>query len=223
METYVSRPTENAGRGAWRRTLLYGGILSSLLYAAMMTFIRFEGYSFAGQTVSELSAIGAPSRMLWMIPGFAYMILITAFGWSVRASAGKNKALRRVGSLVIAFGLLGLIWPFAPMHMRGEPFAFTDAMHIALGGVTVVLMLSAMIMGANAFDKKFRLYSMISVLLFLAFVILTGLEAPAIAENQPTPWIGIWERINILIFLSWIAVLAIRLLWITPTRKMNPK
>ena len=30
--------------------------------------------------------------------------------------------------------------------------------------------------------------------------------------NLPTPWIGLWERINIIVFLMWVVVLA-TVLW----------
>ena len=51
-----------------RKASLICGILSSLLYAGMTVFIamQWEGYSSASQTVSELSAIGAPTRSLWL-------------------------------------------------------------------------------------------------------------------------------------------------------------
>jgi hypothetical protein len=46
----------------------------------------------------------------------------------------------------------------------------------------------------------------------LAFGGLTFLEAPRLQANLPTPWIGLWERINITVFLLWVVVLAVRLL-----------
>jgi hypothetical protein len=50
-----------------QQVLLICGIASSLLYAAMLVFVPlfWKGYSSASQTVSELSAIDAPSRSLW--------------------------------------------------------------------------------------------------------------------------------------------------------------
>jgi hypothetical protein len=50
---------------------------------------------------------------------------------------------------------------FAPMHLRGAEFTLTDAMHIVLGAVTVLLMLLAVGLGAVALGKWFRLYSVI--------------------------------------------------------------
>ena len=103
-----------------RKILLVCGILSSLLYVAMLVVVamRWEGYSSVSQTVSELSAIGAPTRALWAVPGAFYTALVTAFGWGVWESAGRSRALRIVGASIAAYGALGLIWPFAPMHLR---------------------------------------------------------------------------------------------------------
>ncbi|HEX8028258.1 MAG TPA: hypothetical protein VF491_07355 [Vicinamibacterales bacterium] len=40
----------------------------------------------------------------------------------------------------------------------------------------------------------------------------TATYAAAIERNLPTPWAGVWERVNTNIFIPWIAVLAIALL-----------
>lgn len=199
-----------------RKILLVCGILSSLLYGAMIVVIRFDGYSHFSQTVSELSAIGAPTRPLWMVLGSLYDALIAAFGLGVWLSAGGKRALRVVGGLLLAFGMLGLLWPFASMHQREVLAAgggtFSDTLHIILGAVTVLYMLVAIGVGANAFGRRFRLYSIATFLILLLFGLMTGLDSPNISANLPTPWIGLWERINIAGFLLWVAVLAITLL-----------
>ena len=40
------------------------------------------------------------------------------------------------------------------------------------------------------------------------FGVLTFVEAPNVDKNLPTPYIGLWERINIAAFLVWILVFA---------------
>jgi Protein of unknown function (DUF998) len=195
-----------------QRLLLFSGIVSSLLYAAMTALIamHWDGYSSAAQTVSELSAIGAPTRSIWVPLGVVYGVLTAAFGVGVRASAGPNRALRVVGWLLFAYGTFGLFWP--PMHLRGEGFTRTDTLHILFAAVTVLLMMLALGFGAAAFGRRFRLYSIGTIVILVVFGALTGIESPRIAANLPTPWIGVWERINIGVFLAWIIVLAVALL-----------
>jgi hypothetical protein len=197
-----------------RKILLICGILSSLLYVTMNIFIamQWKGYSSVSQTVSELSAIGAPTRSAWIPWGVIYTLLFIAFGFGVRTSAHQNRYLRILGGLIIAYGIISLAWPFAPMHLRGAEFTFTDTMHIALAMVTIVLMFLVIGFGAKAFGKPFRIYSIASLIIFLVFGALTGMSASRIAKNLPTPWVGVWERINIGAFLLWIIVLAIILL-----------
>jgi hypothetical protein len=201
-----------------RKSLLVCGILSSLLYVAMTIFVamQWEGYSSASQTISELSAIGAPTRSLWAVPGAIYTVLITAFGWGVWKSAGRSRALRIAGGLIVAYGSLGVLWPFAPMHIRETLAAgggtLSDTMHLVLASVTVLLMLLAISFAAAAFGTRFRVYSLATLAILAAFGALTFLDAPRIAANLPTPWIGVWERINIGVFLLWVVVLATTLL-----------
>ena len=194
-----------------RKVWLICGFLSSLLYIAMNIFIpvNFEGYSSVSQTVSELSAIGAPTRSIWVPLGAVYTLLFIAFGFGVRMSAQQNRQLQMAGTLIIIYGFISVAWPFAPMHLRGAAFAFTDAMHIALGIITVLLMLVIMVFGAIAFRNWFRYYTIATIILFIIFGALTGMEGPRIAQNLPTPWIGVWERINIGLFMVWVIILAL--------------
>jgi pimeloyl-ACP methyl ester carboxylesterase len=64
----------------------------------------------------------------------------------------------------------------------------------------------------DRFRERFRVYSIASLAILFAFGALTFWDAPRVAANLPTPWLGIWERINIGVFLLWVVVLAIILL-----------
>jgi hypothetical protein len=206
------------------KVLFLCGIVSSVLYVAMNIFgaMRFEGYSLISHTVSELSAIDAPSRPFWISLGIPYDLLIIAFGAGVWRSAEGKRSLRIVGGLLIAYGAIGLPWMiFAPMHLRGGGFSLTDTMHIVLAMVTVVMMLAAIGFGAAAFGKRFRYYSIVTIVLLLVFGALTSIDGPRVAANEPTPFVGLWERINIMLFLAWIVVLAIILLRLKSDREKN--
>jgi hypothetical protein len=203
-------------KGLLVRISLMCGIVSSLLYVAMNVFValQWEGYSSASQTVSELSAIGAPTRPLWVTLAIAYTALVAAFGWGVLQSAGQTRSLRIVGWLVVANALLGLAWP--PMHRREVLAAgggtSTDTLHIIWTVATNVLFMLQIGFAAVASGKRFRFYSLATMVLLVAFGALTGMEAPGLEANLPTPLIGVWERSGIGAFMLWVVVLAIALL-----------
>jgi hypothetical membrane protein len=188
-----------------RKVLLFCGILSSLLYIGMNIFVPmlYPGYSVASQTISELSAIDAPTRSIWVPLGILYTLLVAAFGVCVWQS-GRNRPLR----------VLGLGWP--PMHQRAVLAAgggtLTDTLHLVWAAVTTLFFMLEIAFGAAAFGKLFRLYSIATMVILVVFGALVGVEAPNVGKNLATPLIGVWERINIGVFMVWVIVLAIALL-----------
>jgi len=201
-----------------QKAFLVCGILASLLYAAINIIVamRWPEYNPASQTVSELSAINAPTRMLWLVLSTPYTLFMIAFAWGVWKSAVGNRSLRITGGLLIVYGALGILWPFAPMHLREALAAgggtFSDTAHLTLGAVTEIIYLIALGFAAVSLGKPFKVYSIVTFLILLVFGALTFMDAPNIPVNKPTPLIGIWERINIGVFLIWVIVLAVILL-----------
>jgi CubicO group peptidase (beta-lactamase class C family) len=199
-----------------RKALLVSGILASVLYVAMTLFVGllWEGYSATSQTISELSAIGAPTRSLWMVLGTLYTGLMIAFGWIVWKSAPPNRALRIVGALILTQGVFGYFWP--PMHQRAVLAAgggtLTDTLHIVWTFMTGLFFMFALGFGAASFGRRFRAYSIATLVIVFASGMWTGTYAAGIQSNLPTPWAGVWERINSSVYMAWIAALAITLL-----------
>lgn len=199
----------------WRRPLLGCGILAPLLYVSMTLFVPIVGgYSVASSVPSELSAIGAPTRPLWMSLGAVYGVLMAAFGWIVWKSAPANRALRAVGVLLMAHTLFGQFWP--PMHQRAVLAAgggtLTDTLHLVWAAITGLFFLLMVGLGAAALGKRFRAYSVVTIAIALACGAVTATDAARIEADLPTPWVGVWERISIAAFMGWIAVLATALL-----------
>jgi len=207
-----------SGKISLKKILLLSGILSSLLYGVMVIAIQYEGYDFSSQSVSELSAVGAPTRNLWIPLGITYQVLMIAFGLGVWATADHRWNLRVVACLILLnYGIASFLWLFASMHQRevladgGKTPA--ESLHIILVVVTVLGNLLTIGFGAVGFSKRFRLYSIVTILILLIIGGLTGpAAAPRIEANLPTPWFGIWERIIILGFLLWVTVLSMNLL-----------
>jgi hypothetical protein len=201
------------GRTTLHGILLACGIAAPLLYVAMLVFVPrgWLGYSSAAQTVSELSAIDAPTRSLWVTLGLVWTLLYAAFGWGVWRSGGPSRALRVAGAAIIVAAVFGLFWP--PMHRREVLAAgggtLTDTLHIVWTAVNGVLTLAAMGFAAAAFGKRFRRYSIATMVVLLAAGAVSSLDASRLQANLPTPWVGVWERVNIAAWLVWVVVLAL--------------
>lgn len=203
----LRNPTESL-----QKFLLASGVLSSLWYVVINIYVpmHYEGYSMSRLTVSELSAIGAPTRLLWVLLVLAYPLLFAAFAWGVRSSGKQNRALRIAGALMLSYAAFNFYWP--PMHMRGTEPTLTDTLHITWAIVTNIFMWLVMIFGTAGLSKPFRIYTIASIALHIVFGALTFMEAPNVPTNGPTPTIGLWERINIAIFMLWVIVFAVTLL-----------
>ena len=199
-----------------RKFLLACGILSSVLYVAMNVFVaaQWPGYSSFSQVVSELSAIDAPTRPLWVPLGFLYGALLLAFGFGVWLSADRSRPLRAAGGLLMLYAAFGFFWP--PMHQREVLAAgggtLTDILHIAWTFVAVVLTMLAMGFAAAAFGLRFRVYTIATMVVLAVLGWITSTYKPALEANLPTPWVGVWERILIACSMLWIAVLATTML-----------
>ncbi|HXQ28094.1 MAG TPA: DUF998 domain-containing protein [Gemmatimonadales bacterium] len=199
-----------------RKALLVCGVLASVVYVAgnILGALRWPGYNWISQTISELSAIGAPSRPLLAPLGAAYGALILVFGLGVLWLPNPKPALQTIGGLIVAYGAVCLTGPLTPMHLRGAAAGrtLTDALHIAATTVDVLFILVIIAFGATVFGGRFRLYSFGTIAVLLVFGALAGAQGPRIAANLPTPWAGLEERVSVYGALLWFAVLAVALL-----------
>jgi hypothetical protein len=144
--------------------------------------------------------------------GIVYQALMTAFAVGVLASAGRNRPLRIAGMMLVAYGLIGFAAPFTSMHLRGEPPSLSDTLHVIHTAVAVLFMLLAVGFAAAALGKRFRLFSIVTMIVVLGFGAWAGMDGPSIAANLPTPWVGVTERICVSGILLWVAGLAFVLL-----------
>jgi CubicO group peptidase (beta-lactamase class C family) len=206
-----------------RQLLLAGGAASSIVYVAtdVVGGLRYPGYSFLSQTISELAAVGAPTQALVAPLFLAYDLLALAFAAGVLATRG-GRALLVVGALlggraILALGvaaaeLLGLL-PFSvAMQQRGAGGLDTDLPHIVLMLVTVVLLLLAMAFGAFALGKRFRVYSFATIALVLVLGWVTSQFVATVAAGQPSPGLGVVERVMVYASVAWPGVLSVALL-----------
>lgn len=191
--------------------LLTSGILSSVWYVGINAIVPFldSRYSIAHQTVSELSAVNAPTRKIWVPLAMPYVIFLAFFGWGL-VKVADNSWIEASGWLILFYSSFNFYWP--PMHTR-EVLAkgggtVSDTLHLVWAAATVFLFMLIMVTAAIGMGPWFQAYTVISVLLLATFGFLTSLLAKNVSKNKPTPNIGIYERANISVFLIWIVVLA---------------
>jgi hypothetical protein len=200
-----------------REILLVCGILSSLCYLGtdILAGSLWHGYSFMDQAFSDYSAIQAPTRLVILLTTPIYCALVIAFGLGILWSAGQKRSQRFIGFLLTIYAVADFVWPlYFPVDFSGTTSTFTNAMHIVLTVVTVVSWILILGFGAIAFGRRFRLYSILTIVIVILFGSLAGYVAgtESTAVSQSAPWFGVMERINIYSFMLWAVVLAVLLL-----------
>jgi hypothetical protein len=181
--------------------------------------MQYPGYSLKSQVPSELFAIDAPANtVLFRVLGIVYVVLLISFGIGIWQSAGKNRSLRVTGILLAASAVVGWVGSFFPMHKREVLAAggttLSDTMHQIIYGA-IASPIAFLYIGFAAYAiryKWFRIYSVVTILIMLVSGALLGMDSRKIGRNEPTPWVGVNERILIAAFMIWIIVLAI-VLW----------
>jgi hypothetical protein len=177
---------------------------------------RYPGYRRADQAVSELSATGAPTRpfLVAMLPVFTG--LTAAYGVGVWHAAGNRRALRATGAVLLASGATGIAWLPFPMSSREDiargATTGGDTGHLVLSGLTVAEILALLGSGSGAFGTRFRTYSLTSAAVVLLSGALMARQSAKLPDGQPTPGLGLYERISIGTWLQWMATLATILL-----------
>jgi hypothetical protein len=209
--------TAGPGNGSTRERLIKWLLACGVFVAVVQILgdifaaVRYSGYSYANQSVSELSAIGAPTRPITAAVGFAYEILVLAFAVGVWLVAEK-RGLRITAIILGVFALNALLWGFFPMQQRGNQMTSTDYAHIGgaiLQVLTIILFIAA---GSGADGRWFRIFSVALIFAILAAGGMAGSQAGQITVGGPTPWMGLVERISFYGPSIWILVLAIELM-----------
>jgi uncharacterized protein DUF998 len=196
-----------------RRWLIACGIVGALLYplADIVAAMRYPGFSYRDQAVSELFAIGAPTSGLVVRLFSVSTTLLLLFGIGIWMSANGRRVVRAIAVMMVLNTIDALIlWNAFPMHMRGSRPTFTDTMH----GILAVdpFLLAAIILAAVAFRGWFRVYTVATIVFTTALAIYSISYVSAVIANQPTPWMGATERASQYATNLWYAVFAIVLI-----------
>lgn len=209
------RLIESTRLGKQEILLLSCGIAAPLCYVLtdVLLAMRWEGYSYRDQTISELNAIGAPTRTLSIVLGIVGYAFLVAFGVGLWRSTAAGRRLRVAAGALIALGVFAWFGvSFFAMHVREAEETLTDTLHVAQLAVAGPLLLVIIGLGAATFGRRFRLYSAVTVLLMLGFGAWSGTYGADVAADVATPWVGVIERISVYSYQLWIGVFAVTVL-----------
>jgi len=196
-----------------RRLLVACGVVGAVLYPLSDIFavMRYPGFSYRDQAVSELFAIGAPTSAI-VVPLFTVSSgLLFLFAIGIWMSANGQRWVRLMAVMMALNTIDALVlWNVFPMHMRGVRPTFTDTMH----GLLAIdpFLLAAVVLGAIAFRGWFRVYTVTTIVFTTILAIISLSFVTAFIANQPTPWMGAAERASQYATNLWYAVLAVLLL-----------
>jgi hypothetical protein len=200
--------------------LLATGVASSVLYIVVdiIASLRYEDYHYADQEVSELLAAGAPSRSLMLVLNvIPYNLLVITFAGGVWVMWHHRRAGRLAAILLTAYALTGAAGGGIFNMDRREVIAAGDAswrnaMHPPATIVMSLLVVGAIVAASRMLDNRLRYFSYGTIATLMIFGALTSTQVGQMANDKPTPWMGIEERVNIYALMLWVAVLAVALM-----------
>lgn len=195
---------------------LLGGMISTVIYFfhVMVGGILWNGYSHIEQSISDLTSVTAPNRMLLSVMTNIYGIFALIFVIVLyRLLKQHDSWLLRIGLLLLiimeAVSFVGYM--LFPLESSGvEQLSFQNIMHIVVTIIVVVTTIgSTFLLGIGFLRtqrmKRLGLYILVSAITITISGILTGY---VIANELPI--IGLIERINIfalqgiIFFLSYV-------------------
>lgn len=175
--------------------MLICGIFAPLLYFCtdILGGMLWQGYSFLHQAVSELSAVDSPVKSFVVVLYLAFDGLLIAFGLGIYGYDQK-RATRVTAGMLVGLGVVGFVGTPFPLQLGAAGSSLTNAMHSVISAVTVIMYLLAMGFGAFAFGRRFRLYSLGTIVTLVVMGSVSALMASAQISAQgwttPPQWFG---------------------------------
>lgn len=194
------------------RPLLACGLAAPVLLLAtdLLAIARAAGYSPMRQSISELTAVGAPTRPLVTTLRVTGDALMAAFAIGATVTAGNSRALAATGGLVATQAVLdGFATAALPRDYGSPMWAPRNTANTVVMAAGVGCFVAAMGSGAAAVRGPFRAFSAGIPLSFALLTVLSLLVGP---RGEPPSSTGAQERTMAYSCELWAAVLAIVLL-----------
>lgn len=188
------------------------GVISLLSYLAMVLFspLAYPGYDWMSMAVSELSAVGAPSRELaaQLNSLFGPCALVSVMAVCVAIANCKIKKVRRGVYFFAAMEWLCAVgYQCFPWVSEADGVCFQNVMHLLITAAVVLLSIASLILiGVGTARTKWKSLGI------WAFVCLFAMFAGAIGSNVlPKSLFGIAERVSTFSAVVFNAVLGMYL------------
>ena len=176
------------------------GVVSFISYAVAVVFspLAYQSYNWMAQAVSDLSAVNAPSRILWnqLSSLYAPCGIVSIMAVCIFIRQKLNKTIRVGIYLFAAMNWISTVgYAMFPLSDSGYAGTFQDIMHIYVVTVLVVMLsiislITIMIGGYR--DKQYRSLAILATLaLFLMFSGAIGVSV------VPKEYFGIPERFSV--------------------------
>jgi hypothetical protein len=197
-----------------QKALLLCGLLSPLLRVTtdIIAGKLWKDYNFVSRSISDLSAIGAPTRSLVVPLEITSLVFSIVFAIGVWSFARDNTLLRITAVMLLASGVFSLIGTFFPVHLAEGITTSANKTNTVIIGMSVLFLVLAMVFGAAAFKGWFRIFSIGLFVVFLVEDVWATWGRPFSLGGARGPLVGIQERTMLWGYLLWMAVLAVKLL-----------
>lgn len=186
------------------------GVISLISYTAGVVFspIAYPGYNWMSQAVSDLSAVNAPSRMLWnqltSLYGVCGVVSITIVCIFI-----QNKLNSWLRHGLYLFALMNWVsnvgYTMFPLSESGTPNSFQDLMHIYAVTLPIVLLsiVSLILIIVGGFKEK-KYHSLAIYALFALALMFIGAIGVGLV---PKAYFGIFERFSVFSATGFNAIL----------------
>jgi hypothetical protein len=194
------------------------GILAPLFYIfpTIIGGLLRPGYNHLTNSVSDLLVSGAPNKMYIVGPFTLYPIFLCIFGFglfSVLKSLPLPLSSKTglvgfilIGAVIGALGILTMT--IFPQDAHGAAMTIPGLMHLILVGIQAIGSMAVILLIGFWFKNNgvpgYFIYSIIC----FALLLITGVLS-MIGVTQGNQFIGLLERLNVIVILQWFVAVGI--------------
>lgn len=198
----------------WKKLTVFG-MLGALVYVLHVAIggMLWKGYNHLMQPISDLTAQGAPDRVLLGYFTGAYGVFSVIFSVSafmyVRKAGSK---LLNAGFIIFLFmHIVSMTYGLFPEDLLGSPMTFRGLMHYIVTGIIVPLTILSPLLTGVGMRKidQFRRFSVYSIATSIIILTAGGISV-FLAVNRMN-YFGLFERINIGSLQLWMFSLSLKL------------